>query len=167
VRAEMIGLGITPIEAEARVAAMTDQEVTDLAGRLDELPAGGFGVGTVLVILFVVFGVTVLLDALGLIDIYPFVCGRGPCGEPQQAAIQQESLGVPEDDFALQNRRPIYQNDRFNEDDRFSRSRRDDRRLFQDDDRRVLDPNGFEQQLEPQPRVRNYFDERTGSRQVR
>lgn len=38
---EMQKLGIPPERAAARVDAMTDAEVSQLAGRLDALPAGG------------------------------------------------------------------------------------------------------------------------------
>ena len=35
-------LGISPQAARERVAALTDAEVADIAGRIDALPAGGF-----------------------------------------------------------------------------------------------------------------------------
>jgi len=34
--------GISKVEAVARINSLTDEEVTDIAGRLDELPEGGF-----------------------------------------------------------------------------------------------------------------------------
>jgi hypothetical protein len=89
VREQMIALGIDAPEAEARLAALTDQEVADIAGKLDQLPAGE-GVGGILVIIFVVFGVLVLMDALGIFDLLPFVCGPGQC--VRQAAV--ESLAI-------------------------------------------------------------------------
>lgn len=39
--AELEALGVAPIEARARVDAMTPQEVSELAGRLDARVAGG------------------------------------------------------------------------------------------------------------------------------
>jgi hypothetical protein len=39
--AELERMGVAPAEARARVDAMTPQEVTQLAGRLDTLAAGG------------------------------------------------------------------------------------------------------------------------------
>jgi hypothetical protein len=39
--AELEKMGVAPAEARARVDAMTPQEVTQLAGRLDTLAAGG------------------------------------------------------------------------------------------------------------------------------
>jgi len=41
VSSKLQGLGISPGSAPARVDAMTDAEVADIAGRIDSLPAGG------------------------------------------------------------------------------------------------------------------------------
>jgi hypothetical protein len=46
--------GLTRQQAKDRVNAMSDDEVTALAGRIDSLPAGGHGWGTVLVIAIIV-----------------------------------------------------------------------------------------------------------------
>ena len=40
-KAEMQKMGVAPADAAARVDAMTAEEVRSLAGRLDQLPAGG------------------------------------------------------------------------------------------------------------------------------
>ena len=42
VRDQLQNLGISPAAAQARVSAMTDTEVANIAGRIDNLPAGGF-----------------------------------------------------------------------------------------------------------------------------
>jgi hypothetical protein len=42
VRDQLQNLGISPAAAQARVSAMTDTEVANIAGRIDSLPAGGF-----------------------------------------------------------------------------------------------------------------------------
>ncbi len=42
VRAELQKYGANPAEVEARVAALSDEEVTQLAGRIDKAAAGGF-----------------------------------------------------------------------------------------------------------------------------
>ena len=39
---ELEEYGITKIEATARINSLTDEEVMEIAGRLDELPEGGF-----------------------------------------------------------------------------------------------------------------------------
>lgn len=156
VRAEMIALGIAPAEAEARIAALTDQEIANIAGRLDQLPAGeGVGLGTILIILFIVFGVAVLLDALGLMSIFPFVCGPGECVQSVQAAYPEPAAGpVQTDPYAYDERRPAYRSNQY--DPRY------DRRF----------PSGYDSnqyyQPQPQPPTRNYYEERFGAqRQVR
>jgi hypothetical protein len=51
------------------VAALTDEEAAQLAGKLDRLPAGGDGIVGVLLIVFLVLLIT---DILGLTKIFPF-----------------------------------------------------------------------------------------------
>jgi hypothetical protein len=68
-RQQMERMGVNPEAAEERVARMTDEEVAAINQRLAELPAGA---GIVEVIL-IVFLVLVLLDALGVTDIFAFV----------------------------------------------------------------------------------------------
>lgn len=46
-------MGIDPSSAKDRVAAMTDQEVQSLAGRINALPAGGSTAGVLLLIILV------------------------------------------------------------------------------------------------------------------
>ncbi|MBK0392056.1 PA2779 family protein [Ramlibacter algicola] len=41
VQERLVALGVTGLDAPARVDAMTEQEVHALAGRIDALPAGG------------------------------------------------------------------------------------------------------------------------------
>lgn len=68
VRQAMLGQGVTPEAAMARVAAMSDSEVAQLAGRVDQAPAGG----DVLGILFTVFIVLLVTDIMGLTKVFPF-----------------------------------------------------------------------------------------------
>lgn len=68
-RRQMERMGVTPEAAEERVSRMTDEEVAAINQRLAELPAGAGAVETVLIILLVL----VLLDALGVTDIFSFV----------------------------------------------------------------------------------------------
>jgi len=115
VRDQMLSLGIGAVEADARLAALTDQEVADIAGKLDQLPAGE-GVGSILVVIFIVFGVAVLIDALGLFDIFPFVCGSGQCGQQQIQALTVEPAAGPTqlDPYAYDNQqRSYYRRDQF------------------------------------------------------
>ena len=48
---------------------MTDDEVTQLAGQFDSLPAGGSDVLTIILVVFIVLLIT---DLLGLTHIFPF-----------------------------------------------------------------------------------------------
>lgn len=66
VRRQLETLGVDPAEATARVDALTDQELQTLADRLDTLPAGGSLLG----LFGVVFIVLLILEVLGVIDIF-------------------------------------------------------------------------------------------------
>lgn len=60
--------GISGQSAIDRVNAMSDAEVAQLAGRVDQAPAGG----DVLGLLFTVFIVLLVTDILGLTKVFPF-----------------------------------------------------------------------------------------------
>lgn len=68
VRERMQALGVDSAAARERVDAMTDEEASRLAGRIDQLPAGGNIVG----ILFTVFIILLITDILGLTKVFPF-----------------------------------------------------------------------------------------------
>jgi len=77
VRAQMRDLGVDPQEAEARVAAMSDAEVRDLAGKLDTAQAGEGPLGAVVGAAVFVFVVLLITDILCLTDVFPFTrCAR-------------------------------------------------------------------------------------------
>lgn len=61
--------GVSAADVQARVDAMTDQEVHALATKLDKMPAGGDALG-VLALIFIILLIT---DAMGITDIFPFV----------------------------------------------------------------------------------------------
>jgi hypothetical protein len=65
--------GIAPEAAQARVAALSDEEAAALAQQVDSLPAGGDGVVGALVLIFVILLVT---DILGLTKVFPFTRHR-------------------------------------------------------------------------------------------
>lgn len=70
VRRALEARGIDPAEARARVDALSDTEVQAIAGRLDELPAGGDSVvGAILLVFFVLL----ITDLLGLTHVFPFI----------------------------------------------------------------------------------------------
>jgi cytochrome c1 len=73
VRKQMRGLGIQPEEAARRVDALSDAEVAQIAGYLDEAPAGQSFIAAVLGAIVVIFLVLILTDLLGLTDVFPFI----------------------------------------------------------------------------------------------
>lgn len=68
VRQALQSHGVTGDAATARVQAMTDAEVAQLAGQMDQLPAGG----DILGIMFTIFIVLLITDILGLTKVFPF-----------------------------------------------------------------------------------------------
>lgn len=68
VRKGLLDQGIDAEAAQSRVNALTDAEVADLAGRVDQAPAGG----DVLGLMFTVFIVLLVTDILGLTKVFPF-----------------------------------------------------------------------------------------------
>lgn len=65
VREQMKALGVNEAQVEARLAALTDVELSQLAQNIDSAPAGG-----VLEVIGVVFLVLLILEAVGVIDIF-------------------------------------------------------------------------------------------------
>ena len=60
--------GVNGDAAIERVKAMSDTEVAQLAGRIDQAPAGG----DILGILFTIFIVLLVTDIMGLTKVFPF-----------------------------------------------------------------------------------------------
>ena len=73
VRNALISQGIDPQEAKNRIAILTDEEARRVADQLEQLPAGGDFLVTLLVIVFLVFVILLLTDIAGYTDIFPFV----------------------------------------------------------------------------------------------
>jgi hypothetical protein len=69
VRTQLLAHGVSPVAMKARVAAMTDEEVAQLAGQIDSLPAGGADILGVLLTIFIVLLIT---DILGFTKVFPF-----------------------------------------------------------------------------------------------
>lgn len=61
-------MGVSKTDAQARVAALTDEEAATMASQIDSLPAGGDIVGALLVVFFVLL----VTDILGLTKVFPF-----------------------------------------------------------------------------------------------
>jgi hypothetical protein len=73
VREQIVALGVDPAEAMARVAALSDAQVREIAGQLDQLPAGQSAIGVVVGAILIIFLVLLVTDLLGLTDVFPFV----------------------------------------------------------------------------------------------
>jgi hypothetical protein len=69
VRKQLVTMGVDPRSARERAAALSDEELRSLDGRIHGLPAGGDILG-VAVFLFLVL---LLTDILGYTHIFPFV----------------------------------------------------------------------------------------------
>ena len=73
VKSALVSQGIDPGEAEYRLDSLTDEEATRLADQLQELPAGGSFLTTLLIVVFLVFLILLITDITGYTDIFPFV----------------------------------------------------------------------------------------------
>lgn len=69
VRQALEAQGVDAAVAVERVKAMSDAEVAQLAGRVDQLPAGGADALGILLTIFIVLLVT---DILGFTKVFPF-----------------------------------------------------------------------------------------------
>ena len=66
VRQQFEALGVDPAEAAQRVAGLTEAELEQLSGRIDQLPAGAGALEVVLIILLIL----IILELVGAIDIF-------------------------------------------------------------------------------------------------
>ena len=69
VQQQLRAYGVNPHDVQARVAALSDAEVAELAARIDSLPAGGIGIVGAIVLVFLVL---LLTDILGYTKVFPF-----------------------------------------------------------------------------------------------
>jgi len=67
VRDQMLALGVDPADVQQRIDSLTPAELAQIQGKLDQLPAGGDGLGTVALVLLIL----ILLDIAGVTDIFP------------------------------------------------------------------------------------------------
>lgn len=66
VRQAMIELGVNPMDAQARVDSLSDQELVALQEQLDTLPAGS----GLLALIGAVFVVLLILELIGVTDVF-------------------------------------------------------------------------------------------------
>jgi hypothetical protein len=73
IQAALVSQGIDPQEAQARIDSLSDAEVNDIVDKLDQLPAAGGVLETILLIAFLVFAIFIVTDIAGYTDIFPFI----------------------------------------------------------------------------------------------
>lgn len=61
----MVEMGVDPADVDSRIASLSDAELAELHGQVEQLPAGG-----VLAVLGVVLIVLIVLELTGAIDIF-------------------------------------------------------------------------------------------------
>lgn len=66
VRQQFAALGVDANVVEARLATLTDSEIATLADRMEQMPAGG----DLLAVIGVVFVILLILELVGVIDIF-------------------------------------------------------------------------------------------------
>lgn len=69
VQQQLLSMGVTTADIESRVNQMTQEEIAQLSQKINELPAGGDGLGFI----FLIFLVFVVTDVIGATDIFPFI----------------------------------------------------------------------------------------------
>jgi hypothetical protein len=66
VREQMVALGVDPVDARGRIAALTDQELSLLQQHINDLPAGA----SALAVLGAVFLVLIVLELVGVTNVF-------------------------------------------------------------------------------------------------
>lgn len=69
VQDQLLAQGVSVDQVKDRVAALSDAEVSQMADKLDAMPAGA---GGVIGALFAVFVILLVTDILGLTSVFPF-----------------------------------------------------------------------------------------------
>jgi hypothetical protein len=67
VRAQLARYGVEPEAVETRLATLSDAELASLSQRMQDIPAGGDGL---LVVIGLTFVVLIILELVGVIDIF-------------------------------------------------------------------------------------------------
>lgn len=73
VSSQFRALGLSPDEARDRVHAMSDEELRQVAGKLDQLPAGEGVLGFLAFLIILTLLVLAVTDLAGVTDVYPFI----------------------------------------------------------------------------------------------
>lgn len=72
VRQSLLTHGLAADEVTARIAALSDAEITRIANELDRLPAGA-GIGSVVGAVLIIFIILLVTDILGYTKVFTFV----------------------------------------------------------------------------------------------
>ena len=67
VRSALLSYGVSPADAQKRVDNMTESELRQMHDSMSSLPAGGDALGAVLTVILIL----ILLEVIGVIDIFP------------------------------------------------------------------------------------------------
>lgn len=73
VQQQMVAMGVDSDLARSRVASMTDQEIAQIADRIDQLPAGSGVFESILIVAGIVAIVFFITDLIGWTNIYRVV----------------------------------------------------------------------------------------------
>lgn len=73
VRQQMESMGVDPRQVDTRLSALSDSEVSYLAERIDEMPAGQGVIGLILIVGIVVLVVLLITDIIGVTNVFSFV----------------------------------------------------------------------------------------------
>ena len=71
-QAKLAAYGVKAADVQARVAALSDDEVAQLSSQIDSAPAGGDAAGALIGAALIVFLVLLLTDILGYTHVFPF-----------------------------------------------------------------------------------------------
>jgi len=69
VRQQLVDRGVDPDYAKQRIAALSDEQINEIKSNIDELPAGSSVVGILIAVLLVL----VILDIVGVTNIFTFI----------------------------------------------------------------------------------------------
>lgn len=69
---QLRSMGVAPEEAQARVATLSDTEISRIAGHMDDVPAGGDALGVVVGAAVLIFIVLLITDIAGLTKVFPW-----------------------------------------------------------------------------------------------
>ena len=73
VRQQLAALGVDPGEADLRVAALSDDEISRIAGELDQLPAGEGLLTSLAILAGVILLILVITDVAGITNVFTFI----------------------------------------------------------------------------------------------